>query len=60
VRWFAMRRILLRQRWFDVVWDSDGSRYNLGRAGLFVWRDGTLAAHSFMLAALSVPLDDDA
>jgi hypothetical protein len=57
VKWFAMRHIHVRRHVFDVVWDADGGRYGLGRAGLFVWRDGELVAHSATLAALSVPLD---
>lgn len=57
VRWFALRHIHVRRHVIDVVWDADGHRYGLGRAGLFVWRDKELVAHSATLAALSVPLD---
>ena len=54
VRWFMLRNLLFRGHTMDILYDADGTKYNMGVSGLLVWVDGKLAASSATLTRLDI------
>ena len=54
--WFCLDRVIYNNRILTIIWDRDGSRYNLGK-GLTLLVNGRKAAHSESLTKIEYSLE---